>query len=55
MPPTYFDTSALVKRYVAEIGSAWVRQALAQPTGDPIYTSLLAQPEGVECPTEKSP
>lgn len=45
MPPTYFDTSALVKRYVAEVGSAWVRRALAQPTSDPIYTSILAQPE----------
>jgi predicted nucleic acid-binding protein len=45
MPPTYFDTSALVKRYVAEVGSAWVRRALAQPSSDPIYTSVLTQPE----------
>jgi predicted nucleic acid-binding protein len=26
--PAYVDTSALVKRYVAEIGSAWVRRLL---------------------------
>lgn len=29
----YLDTSALVKRYVAEVGSEWVR-ALADPTND---------------------
>ena len=27
--PAYLDTSALVKRYVAETGSAWVRRLLA--------------------------
>jgi predicted nucleic acid-binding protein len=30
MPALYFDTSALVKRYVSEVGSHWVRVALAQ-------------------------
>lgn len=29
--PAYVDTSALVKRYVAEVGSAWLRRLLASP------------------------
>jgi CBS-domain-containing membrane protein len=29
--PAYVDTSALVKRYVAEVDSAWVRRLLAHP------------------------
>jgi len=31
MATTYIDTSALVKRYVAEEGSAWMRQLVARP------------------------
>lgn len=45
MPMAYFDTSALVKRYVTEVGSVWVRHALARPQRQVIYTALLAQPE----------
>ena len=45
MPTAYFDTSALVKRYVTGIGSVWVRHALARPQRQVIYTALLAQPE----------
>jgi predicted nucleic acid-binding protein len=45
MPAAYFDTSALVKRYVTEVGSAWVRRALARPMRQIIYTALLAHPE----------
>jgi hypothetical protein len=45
MPPAYVDTSALVKRYVAEAGSAWVRRLLAHPAQHVIYTSALAQAE----------
>ena len=44
MPTAYFDTSALVKRYVTEVGSVWVRHALARRR-QVIYTVLLAQPE----------
>jgi hypothetical protein len=47
MPAAYVDTSALVKRYVAEVGSAWVRRVLAPAAGQVIYTSVLAQPEVV--------
>ena len=35
--PAYVDTSALVKRYVAEVGSAWVRRLLAHPAQYVIY------------------
>jgi predicted nucleic acid-binding protein len=33
----FFDTSALAKRYVAETGSAWVRQISHPTTGNKIY------------------
>jgi predicted nucleic acid-binding protein len=45
MSAFYFDTSALVKRYVAEAGSAWVRGSLARQSGNVVYVSILAQPE----------
>src|SRR5256885_14623872 len=35
--PAYVDASALVKRYVAEVGSAWVRRLLAHPAQYVIY------------------
>ncbi|MFE1743873.1 type II toxin-antitoxin system VapC family toxin [Coleofasciculus sp. H7-2] len=42
MTAYFLDTSALVKRYVAEIGSAWV-QALADPrTGNELHISQIA-------------
>ena len=31
MPALYVDTSALVKRYVGEVGTIWVRRLLARP------------------------
>lgn len=43
--PAYLDTSALVKRYVAEAGSAGVRRLLAHPAQYVIYTTALAQAE----------
>jgi predicted nucleic acid-binding protein len=45
MPALYVDTSALVKRYVGEVGTRWVRRALAHPVQHGIYTALLAQTE----------
>jgi predicted nucleic acid-binding protein len=45
MPSYYFDTSALAKRYVVEVGSAWVQAVVAQQSGHMIYTSVLTQPE----------
>jgi hypothetical protein len=45
MAAMYVDTSALVKRYVAEVGSAWVRRALARPVYQVMYTATLTQAE----------
>ena len=45
MASYYFDTSALAKRYVVEVGSSWVQAVVAQQSGQTIYTSVLTQPE----------
>ncbi len=45
MATLYVDTSALVKRYVAEVGSAWVRRLVAQPVQQVIYTATLTEVE----------
>jgi hypothetical protein len=45
MASYYFDTSALAKRYVVEIGSLWVQALVAQQSGQSLYTSVLTQPE----------
>ena len=45
MATTYVDTSALVKRYGAELGSAWVRRTVARPVHQVIYTAALTEVE----------
>jgi predicted nucleic acid-binding protein len=45
MPAVSLDTSALVKRYVPEVGSAWVCRTLARPTIQVLSTSAIAPPE----------
>jgi uncharacterized protein len=45
MSAYYLDTSALVKRYVAEVGSGWVRRVMARRAGNVLYASVIAQPE----------
>lgn len=45
MATTYVDTSALVKRYVAEVGSAWVRRMVARPVHEVLYTAALTEVE----------
>lgn len=41
MSAYYLDASALVKRYVNELGSAWVRSLLASPQADLLFTSRM--------------
>jgi predicted nucleic acid-binding protein len=41
----YIDTSALVKRYVAEVDSVWVRRMVARPVQHVIYTAALTEVE----------
>jgi len=45
MATLYIDTSALVKRYVAEVGSAWLRRMVAQPVQQVISTATLTEVE----------
>ena len=45
MATTSVDTSALVKRYVAEVGSAWVRRMVARPVHQVLYTAALTEVE----------
>jgi predicted nucleic acid-binding protein len=45
MAATYVESSALVKRYVAEVGSAWVRRLVAWPVYQVLYTATLTEVE----------
>src|SRR5262249_32746188 len=42
---TYIESSALVKRYVAEVGSTWVRRLVARPVHQVLYTATLTEVE----------
>jgi uncharacterized protein len=51
----YLDTSALVKRYVAETGTGWV-QAMTDPVnGHDIFVVKIAGPEGVSAFVRQTP
>jgi predicted nucleic acid-binding protein len=41
----YLDTSALGKRYVSEIGSAWIRALTAPTTGHALVTARITMAE----------
>ncbi len=41
MPSYFFDSSAIVKRYVTEIGTDWVREILAPKPGKRIYIARI--------------
>ncbi len=45
MPALYVDSSALVKRYVGEASTIWVRRLLAHPVRQGIDTAVLAPHE----------
>ncbi len=45
MPWYFFDRSALVKRYVAEVGSSWVNGIVDPGSG---HTGVVARITGVE-------
>jgi predicted nucleic acid-binding protein len=47
MPSYFFDSSAIVKRYHFEPGSAWVRSICDPRTRPPLYLAQLAQVEVV--------
>lgn len=41
----YFDSSALVKRYVAEVGTSWVQALCAPAAGHVLYTVRISGAE----------
>ena len=45
MAAAYVESSALVKRYVAEVGSARVRRFVARPVHQVLYTATLTEVE----------
>lgn len=45
MPAYYFDSSALVKCYVDEVGSQWVRGILAPGSGNDVHVLSVAEVE----------
>ena len=47
MPTYYLDTSALVKRYFAEIGTGWIRSIADPAVGNLLFTGRLTGPEGI--------
>ena len=47
MPAYYLDTSALVKRYFAEIGTGWVRSITDPAAGNLLFTGRLTGPEAI--------
>ena len=54
MATYYLDTSALVKRYVREPGSAWVTTLMDSTSGHDIYTVRLTGPEMIAAFFRKS-
>lgn len=46
MADYFFDTSALVKRYIAEPGSGWVRRIFAEE-GNGLYIAVITGPETI--------
>ncbi len=51
----YLDTSALVKRYVTETGTGWVRTITDPVVGHDIYVVKIAGPEGVSAFVRQAP
>lgn len=51
----YFDTSALVKRYVTETGSGWVRNVADPKSGNDIFVAKICGPEAVSAFVRQSP
>jgi hypothetical protein len=49
----FFDSSALVKRYVKEVGTVWVTSILDPTAGNAIYIARIAGAEGVSAITRR--
>jgi uncharacterized protein len=53
VPPHYFDTSGLVKQYIAEIGTAWVTGIMDPAAGHLLYVARLTGVEVVSAITRR--
>ena len=53
MPSYFFDSSALVKNYVQETGTAWVRALIAAKPTNEVITALVTGPEIVAALTRR--
>lgn len=53
MAAYYGDSSALVKRYVQEAGSAWMTELTLSSAGNAIITALVSGPEIVAALTRR--
>jgi hypothetical protein len=49
----YFDSSALVKRYAQEAGSAWIANLTDPPSANSIFIALVTGAEMVVAVTRK--
>ncbi|MFM9905132.1 MAG: type II toxin-antitoxin system VapC family toxin [Pyrinomonadaceae bacterium] len=50
----YFDTSGLAKRYINEIGSAWVKHICSFATGNVVFVSEITSVEITSAITRRS-
>lgn len=46
----FFDSSAIVKRYITEIGSAWVKTVVRNQPKQNLYLSFVTGAEATGCP-----
>ena len=53
MAAFYLDSSALVKRYIAETGTIWMVQLTEPAAGHDLYTAALAGPEVIAAITRR--
>lgn len=51
MVPYYLESSALVKRYVVETGTVWIRRLSAPAAGNMLYVAQIAGVEAVAAVT----
>ena len=54
MPVYFFDTSAIVKRYARETGSAWITTISNPVIGNPIYLARITEVETVSAITRQA-
>ena len=53
MAVCFFDSSALVKRYIAETGSAWIQALTASASGNQLYVARITGAEMIAAITRR--